>query len=416
MLDKNQKRAYDIAMSGDNVYIAGVAGAGKTYVLKKIIADLRSESMNVVVSAFTMQAALNIDDDGKTIYKIFNTYPKGLDLEGEGMKRLKDSPAYSADVIIIDEISMVSKSLFEYICEAIRIISWKNNQEIQLIVVGDFLQLPPVCGKFDEVEYAFESELWEECNFKVALLEEQHRQSDSEFFEHLCQVRKGCNILENLSYLKNNANYCDENKEAITLCSYRKDVMRINMEKIKSLPGESKIYEALTNCNDMLNKLTVWKRMELKMGTLVMTVFNDNRGKFYNGATGYIINMTDDNVTVKFTDSTKDKTHIEVIGKRRWSMEEEGKIHFVEQLPIIPAYAITIHKAQGCTLECVNVNPKCFADGQLYVALSRVKNVKNLYITEPISVSDIKVNKRVIDFYNNIYKNNEKITDYSMGA
>ena len=154
---------------------------------------------------------------------------------------------------------------------------------------------------------------------------------------------------------------------------------------------------ARTNSQKFLEGLTVWEHLELKVGTLVMTIYNDHKDRFYNGQTGRIIDMKEDSVLVRFDDSTPLKPHIEEIGYRRWIDNEDGL--FAEQLPLIPAYSVTIHKAQGCTLDYVNVNPKCFADGQLYVALSRVTDINNLYVTGEIKPSDIKVNKKVLDFY-----------------
>lgn len=397
--DSEQQRSYDAATSGNNLFISGVGGVGKSYVIKSIAERLRSEGKKVVICAFTKNAAINIEGAGMTIFNAFNTYPSGLRFDELGLKRLKKSLAMDADVIIIDEISMCSKDLFTYVCKAIRHISWINDQKpIQLIVSGDFLQLPPVC-KDQNVEYAFESPSWNTCDFIVTMLETQHRQNNTEYFDRLCQIRKGQNINDNLEYLKENSHYLEEKKDAVSLCSYRKDVRERNNEKIRMLPGESQIYIARTNSQKFLNSLTVWDELNLKIGTLVMTVYNDPNGKYYNGSTGHIIDMADNTVTVEFDDSTPEAPHIQEIGMCRWTEQVDKNDFYVEMLPVIPAYAVTIHKAQGCTLDYVNVNPRCFADGQLYVALSRVRDVNHLYINNEIRPQDIKVNPKVLDFY-----------------
>ncbi len=405
--DIDQKKAYESAISGNDVFISGGGGVGKTYVIRSIIDDLRAKGRNVITCAYTKYAALNIEpENGLTLYKAFNTFPKGLVVDDEqGLKRLRKSPAMNADTIIIDEISMCSKNFFTFISKAIRRISFENNYKpIQVIVSGDFFQLPPICKDLRNAEYAFESHFWNKSDFDVVMLETPHRQANKEFYDRLYQIRKGENIMDNLRYIKDNSHYMQKKEDAVTLCSYMTDVKMINNEIISALPGKSRLYMARTNSQKFLEGLTVWEHLELKVGTLVMTIYNDHKDRFYNGQTGRIIDMKEDSVLVRFDDSTPLKPHIEEIGYRRWIDNEDGL--FAEQLPLIPAYSVTIHKAQGCTLDYVNVNPKCFADGQLYVALSRVTDINNLYVTREINPSDIKVNKKVLDFYSKYEESN----------
>ena len=397
--DVKQKRVYELALAGNNQFVSGGGGVGKTYVVQEVIDELRKQGRNVLVCAFTKLAALNLDpQNGLTIFKAFNTYPKGLSFDDAGLKRLRRSSAMNADVIIIDEISMCSKGLFSYVSQAIRTISYeKGYKNIQLIVLGDFHQLPPVAKGKLEIEYAFESHYWNTWGFEVTILGTPHRQSDPEFVRRLDQIRRGENIMENLRYIKDNSHYLEKNEDVISLCSYRADVAALNNERIERLPGECRHYLAAHNSQNYMEDLTVWEDLKLKVGTLVMTIYNDPSNRFYNGLTGHILELLEDAVVVEFSDSTPYTPHIVKIGRQRWEDNDNG--YYVCQLPIIPAYSITIHKAQGCTLDAVNVNPKCFADGQLYVALSRVKNIKNLYITDEIRPEYIKVNPKVLDFY-----------------
>lgn len=370
--DKDQSLVYSHAMQGDSLFVSGGAGVGKTFVIQKTISDLRAAGKNVIVSAYTMAAALNLDpDNGMTILKAFNTFNDGLKFDEEGLRRLRRSAAYKADIIIIDVISLCSASLFTYICMAIRRISMEHEyKDIPLIVLGDFLQLPPICGRWIEPEFAFESKWWKIWNFNNILLETPHRQQNLEYVTHLNQIRKGQSLYENIKYLKNNAHYLERRDNAITLCSYRNDVQTENNKIINKLAGDSEYFYADTDTNDpsLLKEFSVWNTLEFKKGTFVMTTYNDPEGRYYNGPTGQIID------------------------------DEKGSF-YVEQLPVIPAYSLTIHKAQGCTLDYVNVNPRCFTDGQLYVALSRVKDVSHLYITDEIKINDIKVNEKVLEFY-----------------
>ena len=398
MLDKKQIQALNWAITGENTFISGFAGVGKSAVIREIINEMRTAGKKVVVCAFTRRAALLLDDGGVTIFKAFNTFPGGLEFDEQGMRRLLDSFASEADVIVIDEISMCSKGLFSYICKAIRKISKeKGYKDIQLIVSGDFLQLPPIHEKGKEAEFAFESSWWKKMEFKTVVLEEAHRQRDPEFMKHLNEIRIGKNIKENLQYLKENAHYLEKKEDAVTLCSYRADVNKVNDELIRKLPGEAVHYSARTNSQTYMDSLSIRSEMDLKIGTFVMTVYNDPDDRYYNGLTGHIIAMSEDSVTIEFADSTDEKPHIEEVGYHTWYNEETSE--YAEQLPVIPAYAVTIHKAQGCTLDDVNVNPKCFEDGQFYVAISRVKSIENLYITEELSEKDLKVNAKALAFY-----------------
>lgn len=400
--DINQQYAYDMAISGENVFVSGMGGVGKTYVIKAAIDYWRKNGKKVTVCAYTKQAALNLDSDsGVTVFNAFNTYPDGLRFDEAGLKRLRKSIAWNSDIIIVDEISMCSKSLFSYICTAIRQIGLqKDYKKIPLIVIGDFFQLPPVCGKGKPTEYAFESKWWAKMEFIYAPLETSHRQQDLEYFNHLCQIRKGIKIKENIEYIKKDSCYLQKKADAVTLCSYRDDVKKINLDVINKLPGEPKLYFVRTDSPKFMDDLGIWACLTLKIGTLVMTTYNDPQNRYHNGSTGIIIEMSSESVKIRFSDSTPKNPHIEEVGYHKWVNSSND---YVEQLPIIPAYSITIHKAQGCTLDYVNVNPKCFAEGQLYVALSRVRDVKHLYINSEIKESDIKVSPKVLRFYEQLH-------------
>lgn len=193
----------------------------------------------------------------------------------------------------------------------------------------------------------------------------------------------------------NHAFYLQERPDTLTLCSYRDDVRKKNLAYIDMLPGEPRFFEARTNSEAYMKGLGVWNQLTLKEGTLVMTTVNDPLNRYYNGATGHVVGMNEDAVVVEFSGSTQEKEHIETIPYRRWIEGDK----YVEQLPIIPAYSLTIHKSQGCTVDYLNVDPTCFAEGQLYVALSRVQNVKHLYITKKIKEEHFKVNQKAVEFY-----------------
>lgn len=399
IFDKEQQEAYDIAMSGKSMYIAGVAGVGKTCLVKKIIKDLRERGKRVEVAAPSQGAALLLDSNGVTIHGLYNTYPGGLSFDISGTNRLHKSKAMEADVVIIDEISMCGGQLFTYIYKASYLISKAKGKKIQLIVIGDFLQLPPTGDK-----YAFESVYWDKIGFKVVLLQTSHRQEDMEYFTHLGEIREGKNGCENVEWLKERAHYFEKKEDAPILCSYRSTVAKYNREIIEKLEGEGITYKAETDNKKLFSNMCVDDEIYLKVGAFVMTVINDPLNRYHNGSTGTIVDMSKDTVTIKFGDSATARPHVDIIRKHIWTEEYDGVIYSYEQIPIIPAYALTIHKAQGCTLDYVNINPRCFATGQLYVALSRVRSVDCLYINSELREEDIKVDVKVLEFYARIFE------------
>ncbi len=409
-LFNKQLEAFKLITLGKNVFLSGVAGTGKSKVLQEAIKELRSRGKRVVVCAYTRKAALNLDDEGLTIFKAFNTYPNGMKFDNEGLFRLYQSPAAHADVIIVDEISMCPKSMFSYICLAIRRISFKNGcREIPLTASGDFSQLPPIAKRGEVPQYAFESPLWDKCSFQNVFLEQSWRQTDPSFIECLKEIRKGKNIAKNVEYLKDHAHYMEEKPDAIYIYSYKDDVMRKNNEIIDSIPGEPIFYFARSDSKAALEESGFWDVVKLKKGARVIITRNDkNDEDIYNGQLGQIVDMNEDEVTVRIKSVKSGELKDVIIGYNAWA---NGDGERVEQLPIIPAYAVTVHKAQGLTLDYVNVDPKCFAEGQFYVAISRVRDVSHLYITGELNEKDIKVSGKVLRFYERMEMEHDSNTE-----
>ncbi len=400
-LDKEQQRAFNIGISGENMFLSGMAGVGKTYVMKRVIEHYRKENKNVLVCAYTKMAALNLDpNSGETIHAAFGALPGKIGLkEPDAVKRLIQSPAAGADVIIIDEISLCSKFFFSFIADALELIERVTERHIPIIVMGDFLQISPFAKKFKGPEYAFEARAWKKLNFRYVSLEEPHRQLNPDFIKHLKNIRFGVALEEAVAYLQTHSCYLMEDPNAITLCARRATAKKKNKEVIDSLPGKSNTYLADTNDPKYCEKAGMYAALELKKGTFVMTIANDPYRRYFNGSTGVIEELKKESVVIRFSDSTKEKPHVVEIE----AVERTEGDRYAKQLPIIPAYALTIHKAQGITLEAVNVDPNCFAEGQLYVALSRVKDVKRLYITSELKVEQIKVNRKAKRFYLDFY-------------
>ncbi len=376
-----------------NFFITGGAGTGKTLMINSITQKARELGSMVLLTASTGLASTHID--GQTIHRLI--------YRDEYQEKIKES-----EFLIIDEISMIDRELFDKILDKIKSI----NDEIKIIVVGDFFQLPPVKPKehFD-CSFAFESKKWNEANFEVIILEKSIRQSqDSGFSKSLSLIRIGDE--RGITYINNNKanNYIDG---AVAICDRTKNARKINNMKLEKLNSEIKCYSAQNI--DGIKKITGYydRDLRLKVGCQVMLTVNDVDGEYVNGSIGIVESLEDECIKV----SIKDRE--ELVNVYRHSFYEEdknGNPIVVEQFPIRLAYAITIHKSQGLSLEKVNIIYDYFWEsGQLYTALSRCKTVNNIFIgslvdtekgpqpkSKNISIDDLKADGKVCSFYNRI--------------
>lgn len=426
-LTDEQKEALKILESGQNVFLSGEAGTGKTYVLNQFIANNRNK--NIIICAPTGIAAINIG--GSTIHRVFNV-PIGVKRPGE--YTISPSEALiKADVIVIDEISMCRFDLFEYVVTTIRRAdqlkqhkisseAYQKGNEVeiikpkQIILVGDFYQLPPVLSeedkkvlqKFwnkDESEigngFAFQSKLWKELKLNNIILTKIMRQKgDTDFICNLNKIRIG--DPSGIDWLNENSS-AFEIADGIFLCPTNKQVKEINDAKSDSIKGKSKIYEAIASGQLSNADKATDDNLQLKIGLQVMTLVNDVKGRYQNGTIGKIISMSDNSVQVMLKSG-------EVVEIEPYTWEvigyevQDDKVEKIvlgtfQQLPLKIAYAITIHKSQGQTYASANINPDCFAIGQLYVALSRVQEVNNIFLQKNICKRSLITSNDVKKFY-----------------
>ncbi len=432
-LKPDQKRALAVLETGKNVFLTGEAGTGKSFVLKEFMR--RNRNKNILVCAFTGIAAINVG--GSTIHRVFKA-PLGVIKPGEFNS---DPPELivKADIIVIDEISMCRIDLFEYVVRTIRAAENKRqffeNQEAmengriprvldpkQLIVVGDFYQLAPVIGPKNETAFytfwnreticdgfAFASPLWYELEFKNIVLKEIVRQSgDTEYIQNLNKVRTG--DASGISWFNEHISLTPL-QDAIYLCGTNAEADSINEKKSRALSGEAKIYRARSS--GMVgdgDKMTL-DELSLKVGMQVMTLINETNRQYQNGSIGKIVALYDDHVDVRF-----DNGKIASVVYYDWEIngfEVQGeKIEKVVmgnfiQLPLKIAYAITIHKSQGQTYSRAKGSPKCFAPGQLYVALSRAESSKGMSFGHIIELKSLRTNLHVKRFYDDLIEDDE---------
>ncbi|XP_014598921.1 PREDICTED: ATP-dependent DNA helicase PIF1 [Polistes canadensis] len=408
-LTEEQSRILNAVLSGKNVFFTGSAGTGKSFLLKKIIAALPPDA--TIATASTGVAACHIG--GVTLHQF-----AGIGLGNGTLERVFQlaSRPYSASVwrktkhLIIDEISMVEADFFDKL-EAVARHVRKTERPfggIQLILCGDFFQLPPISKRDEKVKFCFQSMAWEKCvhfNFELRIV---HRQKDPEFIEILNNIRIG-RVTESISNtLKATAKQKIESNGilATRLCTHINEADEINDFQLNELKGESKTYIA-QDSDQMMTKtldqqLPVPGKLILKVGAQVMLLKNINLSNgLVNGARGIVIKFVDDLPVIQLRSGNIYHTKIE-----KWSIKTvSGSIVHRKQIPLKLAWAFSIHKSQGLTLDCVEMClSRVFDAGQSYVALSRAQSLQSLRILD-FNSQQVWANTTVLQFYKKFRRN-----------
>lgn len=417
-LNNTQQYAIDVLNSGKNVFITGGAGVGKTYTVNKFICDARNRGSNIMVTAPTGIAATGLN--GVTLSRAFEIPLGALTYRIKNYKP-NDELVY-ADIVVIDEISMCRIDTFDFVANKIlqadEIRKTQGLKPIQLVVIGDFFQLPPVITSRDKkaldryyetdigLGYAFMSKFWKFFDFHNILLTEVIRQSNAEFIHDLNEVRVGNKAY--IEQIKNKSNN-DKISGAIEICSKNSEVNEINTEELNKIPAQSFIYEAVITGSASETDVIADNKLILKVGARVMTLVN--KDEFSNGSLGYVKELYADAIVVCLDNGSEC-----IVTPFTWDVysyrmdkDEEGNdvltkyvCGTVEQFPLKLAYAITIHKSQGQTYEKVNISPYCWECGQLYVAISRAKSAENLHFNYVPDSRYVSVSLNVIKFYNSL--------------
>ncbi|MGB0886809.1 MAG: AAA family ATPase [Vicingaceae bacterium] len=386
-----QEKALAILKSGKNVFLTGSAGTGKTYVLNQYIDYLKERKVKVAVTASTGIAATHMN--GMTIHSWSGIGVKEFITQGNlvsmnSKKYLKDH-LEKVKVLIIDEISMLHKNQINAVDVVLRY--FKKNEEafggIQVVVCGDFFQLPPIGnqGEASKDKFAFMAEAWVKAKLSVCYLTEQYRQNDNDLNLILNEIRTGDLSEKSYATLQNaSKNVLDENVEPTKLYTHNYDVDRINAQHLSQLSGTPKKFKAKTSGNKKLvetlkNSVLAGEELVFKIGAKVMFVKNDKEHRYVNGSLGKVLGFTDKGFpSVKLLNGKTITTEIE-----NWAIiDDNGKtLASYNQIPLRLAWAITVHKCQGMTLEAAEIDlSKTFETGQGYVALSRLKKLENLQL------------------------------------
>lgn len=436
-----------------SVFLTGKAGTGKTTLLKEIVEHTHK---SVVIVAPTGIAALNAG--GVTIHSMFQIPPACyvplLDIEGTELsfkvmpfkkipKEVSKMSGYKRNILrkmellVIDEVSMLRADLLDAVDIALRSIRHERSLPfggVQVLFIGDMLQLPPV---YRNEEWSILRQYYRSLYFFDALvfnnepplileLEKIYRQDDKRFIEILNNLRNNQFILNDINEL--NRHYIKDfvapkKQPYIFITTHNKKADAINDEKLRKLKGQSILYSASIQGSFPENIYPLPPEMELKRGAQIMFIKNDTHGgsEYYNGKIGEIHTLKDDEIQVIFPDTGKIVTVEPYQWENiRYNIDKDTGLITEEILgtflsyPIKLAWAVTVHKSQGLTFQRAVIDiSEAFAPGQVYVALSRLESLNGLVLSEPIVDDFPEQDRRVLNFTENKVAKDELDSIYS---
>ena len=429
VLNDQQQAAFEAVRSGRNIFLTGPAGSGKSYLIRHIVEWAQSANRKISVTAMTGCAALLLGCKAKTVHswasiglgrgdvnELFNT------INGKAYLKRRWT---QTNILIVDEISMMTPELFDKLDDLGKRLrkSMKPWGGIQLILCGDFFQLPPVnkgmAGDVLVGRFAFESAAWNKANLLPVLLTKIERQLDDSFQTVLNECRVGKPSEKTIEILKGRQGQDWKSKiiRPTLLFSRNADVDSINDKNIAALEKPLHVFDAKTivgpnsehpdadvpTC-EVLDRLVQRLdndanyniRLELCVGCQVMLIHNvDVDAGLVNGSRGVVLDFDPCNLPiVQFM-----RGGPVVVGLHQWDCADSPCVHRT-QIPLRVAYAITIHKSQGATLDCalVDIGSSTFEYGQAYVALSRVRDIESLYVWN-LNPQKIRAHPTVQTFY-----------------
>jgi ATP-dependent DNA helicase PIF1 len=426
-LHEDQARAYELIRAGANVFLTGPAGSGKSYLLSTVCDWAAANGKTLALTALTGCAALLLGNKAKTLHSWAGvgiaTEPAHVLVSHLNGKFYTKNRWRKTDILVIDEVSMLTPDFFDKLDIIGRALRRKVAPfgGIQLILCGDFLQLPPVHkGLSGEMggRFVFESATWASCRLRPAVLTQIARQKDPVFQTILneCRVGKPSDATVAALTSRTRQDWKSRVIKPTLLFSRNAEVNAINEKNIAALNKPLRTYKAATlllpaeeerPTGDRLahlvgrldNDSSYSPTLELCEGAQVMLLVNlDVARGLVNGSRGVIVGFRSDGIPiVQFL-------HGEPVAvePHSWTSPDHTGV-LRKQIPLRVAYAITIHKSQGATLDCalVDIGSSTFECGQAYVALSRVKDLESLYVFT-LDATKIRAHPKVVAFYESL--------------
>lgn len=399
-----QAQALRVMSDGHSVFLTGAPGAGKTYVLNEFIRNATRAGKNVAVTASTGIAATHIG--GTTIHSWsglgIKEHLSDWDRENLSKNDRLISRYNSADVLVIDEVSMLHGTRLDVVNEAAKLL--RENEKpfggLQVVLVGDLFQLPPVSRSGEAIDFVHLSPGWQELAPKICYITEQHRQTGDELLDLLEAMRRGeVNELHESALQERLSRQVPGDLVVTRLYSHNMDVDSINERHLKDILETGKLFEMQTSGQEvkveqLKKSVLAPERLELKVGAEVMFVANNFQAGFVNGTRGRVVDFVDDQPLV-ILPSGKEIS----VERHTWKLEEDGRIRAeVAQLPLRLAWAITIHKSQGMSLDAAEIDlSRSFTPSMGYVALSRVRSMDGVYLAG-INRMALSMHPTIFDF------------------
>lgn len=425
-----------INRTGRHIFLTGKAGTGKTTFLRNLTGKTHKQ---MAIVAPTGIAALNAG--GTTIHSQFllpfgmfipdrtyaetpsenaNWYNETVLARRHPLNSIRKQVLRSIDLLVIDEVSMLRADLLDAIDYRMR--SVRGNQQsfggVQLLLIGDLYQLPPVVKREEESQlkqyynsaWFFESKALQRNGFVYIELDQIFRQSDNDFIRVLNNLRVNKPTIDDLELLNKYYHSPGEDFDSsgvITLTTHNYRADQMNTQSLRALESDSHFYDAIIRDDFPESMYPVLPRLELKVGAQIMFTRNDSEeGTYYNGRLANVTSINGDDITVALEGSRKLYTLQRVTWEnKKYTINpdtkdlEEEVVGTFEQFPVKLAWAITVHKSQGLTFERAIIDVgQAFADGQVYVALSRLRSIEGLVLRTKVDPSIVSTDKQILTF------------------
>lgn len=412
-------RALDLMGEGKrHLFVTGKAGTGKSTLLSYFRENTKRQ---VVVAAPTGVAAVNVG--AQTLHSFFGFKP---DITVEKARRAakkavegNDARVYQTmETLILDEISMVRADLFDCADAFLRVARDRKAEPfggVHVVMIGDLYQLPPVVASREREIFAqhyaspffFDSKVYPQMGVEVLELEKIYRQRDDAFIELLGMVRNNTIDDAGLALLNSRvvAEQEGDSDGVICLTALNREADVINDERLERLKGRARSFAAEVSGDFDAKAYPAGDEIQLKTGAQVMLLNNDSLGRWVNGTIGTIAGMGEESVTVELPDGSREEVEPYTWRMFRFDLDRASKRIISEptgtytQLPVMLAWAVTIHKSQGKTFDRAVIDAgSAFASGQVYVALSRLRTLDGMRLARPLKKSHVRVDWRVVRF------------------